>query len=710
MLVLKGQYPLSELLKLDSQFSAEQWLEMRSLWRPLIVFQEHPDILIHTLAGTYLPPHERTILRTIHLGAGETIIIGSRGTAKTSAAALYMAATGAVLPRRTSVWLAATGFRGGQTTFLDLGRWLKGGWDSQEQEVPFVRASIPRTPDPLNKSQNFWSIEFDSFSRAITLPTKDEDAIRGNRGNDLYLDEANFFQRELIDRVAIPFLNVKSDMRHGGEHAQSNRVIYMTTIDYGWRPFQERVQAARAGLERDVQCRKAMLAGNWALVDDLESKGTLAKQFIKFDYTDVLIREKLRTRDGRVLNVTWPDQEIRPFLDKKGIPFTEKDPETGKILKFGSPCRYYRTYAIAKDELERDLRDGSVDEASWKAEQRNIVDTAVGDVFPNQLIDEVACSGDRYLLSYDECGQAWQEAHPDGLDYVPPVLLECTDPCVLGVDYAPISDFCAFVVIRVGPLAEGDFNPMTHTGRTKWSNVIWAEQHRQMTNYEAAEKVRELRKRYNLVYFHDGVQVRDDWDACRAIGLDMRGGGSGVRDELAYINSKELTPGQRRIIDPLDTDERIQGFMVDQNSKVDPMLDAIMPSDSLNDRLVTYVRGQFETEQLYLPKYLHESARPTLTRETHVGYEASRILVHQLRKVRQEPGKNYRTFYMDGDTAQDRNKKDLFSALLYAAKQLRAHQIRLAQIENTPPPMAAAITRVNRGGGRNVQFYNFRIR
>jgi hypothetical protein len=157
-----------------------------------------------------------------------------------------------------------------------------------------------------------------------------------------------------------------------------------------------------------------------------------------------------------------------------------------------------------------------------------------------------------------------------------------------------------------------------------------------------------------------------------------------------------LSPDQIRIYDPLDADERVQAFATD--SKALPMLDAIYPSDQLNDRLVEFTVGQMTQSQLYLPKDIPESERP-FDVKLDVGYSGTKILSHQLRALQQKPTKNFRTFYMKGDAEQTSNKKDLWAAFIYAAKQLRAHTIRQRMIEDTPPPIGAVITRLG-GGGR----------
>lgn len=398
------------------------------------------------------------------------------------------------------------------------------------------------------------------------------------------------------------------------------------------------------------------------------------------------------------MRIHWPNPKIHLMSDPDGIPFTELDAE-GFIKQDGSPVKYYPTYPIDKESLERTLRNGTMDQGSWLAEQRNIVDAAVGDVYPHSVLDAATCAGDRCIIRYKDLPTSWQEAHSkDGADYVAPVLWKCSDPCVIGVDYAPTNDFCAFVVIRLGPLAKGEFNPKTHTGRTDWSNVIWVEQHRKMTGLEAADKIRALLERYHVVYFHEPY-LQDTWKMARGIGLDMRGGGSTVRDELAYIGDDVIQSGKTRILDPLDKDDRIVRFMAEPGVK--PMLDTIHPTDNLNDLLVEFTLGQMQQRRLFIGKYLDRMDRPKGQPELAIGYDAVKALDHQLRKLRQKPTKTARHFYMEGNTAIDTNKKDLWAAFIYAAKQARAHIIRQRQANETAPPMGAIVTRIGAGRKRN---------
>lgn len=633
------------------------------------------------------------MLYTAHLGAPTTVYVCSRGTSKSAVVdVLYASYRALFFPKRKGVTLSAGGFRGGQLLYDDAEKWINGAWFDQESGLEFIRNSVVYDKVVL-RQQNYWRIDFTSASHLMTVPTNDPEKIRGIRGNDLYVDEANFTDLELMSKVADSFLNVLGDFKTGGENAATNSVFYTTTIDYGWRDFQKTANAAYEGMARDYAALAAIKKGDDTLYEEFRRKGLLQSTYVSFDYTDTIVRRQVETRDGRKLEIVWPDQTRRFKRDIRGLPFTVRG-ENGRFQMQGVPVEIITTYPINRN-VEDKLLTGETPEAIWLAEQRNVVDTSTGDVYPHHTVDAASCKGARYILAHEDCGPEWKKKYPDpDTHFVPPVMWSCSDPCVLGVDYAPGSrDFSAFVVIRVGPLADGEFDPVTGLGRTPWSNVIWAEQHRMTSHADVANKIREFKDRYNLVFYHDAHET-DTWKLCRAVGLDMRGGGSGVRDELVHINKQSLGAEEYRIYDPLDPDERVQAFATDQRSL--PMLDAIYPSDQLNDRLVEFTLGQMTQKLLYIPKDIPESERP-FDVKIDIGYNGAKILAHQLRALQQKPTKNFRQFFMKGDTEQASNKKDLWAAFIYAAKQMRAHVIRQRMIEDTPPPIGAVVTRI---GGR----------
>jgi hypothetical protein len=681
---------LREVLK-GPDLSAEEALEMRMLAPAVIRMQEHPDMAIELLTGIVVPPHQRTMLFQENLGSSTNLHIDSRGTSKsTTIDGLAAVHNGICYANRDGVLLHGGGFRGGQMLFNETQRWLEGGWDSQLQEAPFFAAAI-KNPKIVTRQASYWEISFESHSKYTTLPTNDPDRILGMRAKALRIDEANITDPQLIEKTAVPFLNVKGDFRHGGAYAAANTLSFTTTIDFTFRPFQKYIRSALNAIELDFAAYKAMRKGDLVRYREHARAGLCRYTYTSFDYSDLLIRRTLTFQDGRRFQVQWPNADIPLTYLMSGIPFTERGPD-GVMKKESEPVEVYSSYPVNLESVEGPLRDGAADEATWKAEQRNIADAAAGDVYPHHVVDAASCFGDRYILPFDRLSDEWKRVHADTQrDYTPPVLWRCTDPCVLGIDYAGGDrDFTAYTVIRIGPMADGVFNPMTHHGKTPWSNVIWCEQHHISSHDDVRAKLHGLLERYNIVYFLDKHET-DTWTACRGVGLDMRGGGQGVRDSLVYINDQVVPDGSFRIYDPLDKDDRVQGFATDPGAK--PMLDTIWPQDTLNEKLVEFTKGQLETNLLYLPKYLQPSERGS-ERALDPAYEASKLLTQQLRKLQQELTARARRFYMPGNKETVEGKKDLWSSFIYAGKQLRAHLIRLQLVSDRKPPMGGVISRI----------------
>lgn len=694
--------PLREILQ-GPDVPAELQAFAATVMPFIVSWTEWPDVAIEQWSGIFTAPTQRLMMHQHHRGAAENVNVSSRGTAKSATiCVLYDTYLTIVSDRRKHVMLNGTGYRGGVMMFSDIERWVAGGWDSQREELPFLAACAKRrtgtSKNFVQRGPNWQLIETESYSSLATYPTTDEDSIRGIRGHVLFIDEANIFEPTVLAKVVEPFTNVLGDFEHGGAKAQANAIHYTSTIDYAWRPFQDRVRAARDGVARDYEAHLSRQRGDEVRYAALERQGLHDFTYTSFDYTDCLIPEEITTRDGRRFLVRYPNPKIEAVHDPHGIPFSIRRPD-GRLQLEGAPGKYYRTYPTNKVDIERKLLTGQVDESMWLAEQRNVVDTATGDVYPHNVLERVSCEREP-MIAWKNCSAAWKAAHKEWEEgYSPTVLFRCTDPVVIGIDYAGGErDFCAFVVIRVGPLAEGEFNPFTGHGRTGWSNVIWCEQQRQMSHGKVAEKLYELMERYpNLAWHYDPVED-DTWKLCRAVGLDMKGGGTGVRDALVFIDKEHPPPGKQRILDPLDQDSRIQAFLKDPKSL--KILDAIQPSDMLNDRCVEFTKGQMGVGQLWLPRWLDGSER-AFGSELEPSYAGQKVLLHQLRKIQQKPTKNYRMFFMPGSEELPEGKKDLFSAFLYAAKQLRAHLIRHQMIVDVPPPTSARRTQIGRKRGRH---------
>jgi hypothetical protein len=103
-----------------------------------------------------------------------------------------------------------------------------------------------------------------------------------------------------------------------------------------------------------------------------------------------------------------------------------------------------------------------------------------------------------------------------------------------------------------------------------------------------------------------------------------------------------------------------------------------------------------EQKLLYIGKYISKTARTRGDRRLDPGFEGVNGLNYQLRRIKSEPGANWRRFFVEGDTVKTTNKKDYWAAFIYAAKQARAHLIRARTVESATPPTGALVAHINR--------------
>lgn len=667
----------------------------RWLW----VMRNQPWHAAYWMTGVFLPPHERYWLSVYFADYKENNVLASRGTSKSFTHSSFAAPLKAALFKNlTILCLSNSGFRGGKELFKDAERLVLGQLKSQQPPGAFLHSSVDnKTNRVIQKEPSLWTIAYKSQSRYSTAPTNDPVQLRGLRATEIQIDERAFMDDEIPQKIIRPMLVVGGDFRRTATGADKNKMFQISTIDFTIRGWWNELQVAHR-LQRDEYAAwQARREGDWKEHDRLmdENEGELRSasfSYSRFDYTDLLIPEVITSYDGeRRYRVEYP-------LDE-GI--SRED-----ILKYDQQdgVAYFYTYPVDKKSLEEGLRNGTVDEEIWLAEQRNIPVSASGNVFDHDLIQKVA----ERPISVD--GKKRKNDDEDGDDFYAPVMYTCGDPCVIGVDVARESDETSLIVIRLGEMAEGDFSPFIpiyddqgrwKLGRTDWNHICWAESWKKLEAADVAAKIRDLKKRYHVIASAE----------IGGIAMDKRGGGSAVRDELGNPkpnvidgkadpnwNSKDIL----KIFDPEDTEGFAHYSAMDDPRQYWNGLRLVATQNQDNIEWTFGARGLMQVRKLYIGYWMAPSKwagekgllnpmgepdrfNPEY-RKWEVGYNGIRRLKSQLLRLQTKvTEQGVMRFVMPGDRSKEEGKKDLWAGMIYAVKLAREHL--LTKTKDAPVPM-----------------------
>lgn len=679
------------------------------LWR----FRLQPSHAAHYLTGVFLPPHERLWLRIYFADYKSTDVLASRGTSKSYTHSSMAAVLKCSLYKGiATLVLSASGFRVGKELFKDSERMVRGELRSQRLPGDFLRQSIS-APRIVARDPSIWTIPFRSTSRSSTAPTNNADQLRGLRATEVQIDERAFMDDVIPQQIIRPMLIVGQDFRRAATGGDKNKIVQVSTIDFTSRGWWKELEVATSLQRAEYDAWKARKRGDWDEHDRLmaDNNGRLESasfSYSRVDYTDLIIPENIDTRDGQHrYKVNYPRE--------KGISKSD-------LLKYDKRTQKteYFTYPVDKAGLEQPLIDGTVDEDIWLAEQRNQPISTEGNVFPFELIQKIA---ERPIYTSKDSPKSKRKKVDDDDDdptheeYFAPLLYECGDPCILGVDIARESDDTAFTVIRIGELADAEFDPfMPQTddrgrpviGRTPWNHICWAESWPHLTHDTVALKIRDMFTRYNII----NAPSRDSkFPMIGGIAMDLRGGGSAVRDEL----------GNPR--------PRVEDGVADPNFDWDSVLKIYDPSD-VNGyghyaglpnttgywsglRLITSdnqdnldwtfgMKGLMQRNKLFLA-YWQSSSRwaaekglvgPNGSPERdhpeyqkwQVGYNGILKLKYQLLRIQKKVSEQGTTrFFMPGDRTKDKGKKDLWASSIYVTSLLREYVKEETKIGRTAP-------------------------
>lgn len=681
-------------------FHQERQIVLNVYGKTLWMLRHLPSHAAHWLAGVYLPPHERLWLGIMFSEYKENNIIASRGTSKSFTHASLAAPLYDTLHKNsTTLVVSASGFRGGKLLFEDVERLFRGQLRSQRPHGDFLGRCIGANTAGkiVTRQPDMWQINHKALGRTLTIPTNNADTMRGIRATTVIVDERNTFDGEVVQKVIRPMLNVGKDFRHTATGLGQNKVFQVSTIDYTFRDWYPEIVFQTALAQREYDAHAARNAGDWETYDTLMDKDkgalkTASFSISRIDYTDLIIPTEILDGDD-VYEVNLPL-----------APGTVKDDVC--MYDYRDECHYWYLYPVDKKGLEDPYLDGTMDEDLWMAEQRNVFIAASGNVYPHELIVK---SSDKPIYRSGHVPNSTQQD-----DYHAPVMYTCADPCVIGLDYARESDEFAIIVIRLGPLSTRDFDAsMSESdsqgrpflGKTDWSNVIWAESSRHVTATEAANKIRMLKTRYNII----NVPTIGG-----GMGMDKGGGGSAVRDQLAIPTPPVINGAPdpnweepQIIFDPDDADYA-HFFNYNNPDKYWSGLELIKATNESNLSSTMSSKAMLQKEQLYIGYYEAPSqwakrmgfintlggvddSNP-LYHATLVGYKGMSRLKSQLVRLQNKVTETgLMRFVMPGKKELEESKKDLYSAFIYACYMARHHLVGITKDGMNDPPTAKPI-------------------
>ncbi len=370
--------------------------------------------------------------------------------------------------------------------------------------------------------------------------------------------------------------------------------------------------------------------------------GTL--QFEDDDYTKELEEYKRLIQKGSedhlVIKFVYPDAFDEA---KSGEKYVYNSEYFNKKLKYwGTP------YKIKVDNIERELAKITTDIESWRAEYLCEPMRSAGDYYPFELVQSCV---NTHVYTDNE-----YMAVPDSdiMQFLKPGT-SIDDPCILGVDCAREHDMTAFVVMRVGQLSEKPWDRETQEGKTKFSNIVWAYCRKHMHDQESAILI------YKILDMYPNIVV---------VAMDKRGGGSGVRDQLYHtvkdgkIKDDKGNPAQVEILyDPEDDEEGgiatlLKGRRGERIS-INDRLRLVTYTDMDNTLVNRGMRNAMADGQFFFSGGDEELRDSEL-----IGIrDYINMIPRQFRMIQTKPTKNWVKFEVPNS---DKNKKDLYSATIYA--------------------------------------------
>lgn len=564
------------------------WEEKFKMLFMVWYFRQYPTTFIRAIMGIKLAPHQQICIdkawRTTHM-----IWQLSRGMAKTFMGATMDGALGCLYRSYKVQCTAGGSFKQTEQTFDYLESIVRGEVLGQE-EKHFIDKLLPKTGKVVTKQPSNWLSKIGtSVIRGLAI----KGGNRGFRGNMLELGEANDIERDAVDKILRPFLNVKYDPMN-----------------------QDRNRKTLVPQMRDKRKLENFLLMSGTISYDFTYYYSLIKEYIK--------KMEDGDPDYGYLEFNFEDT----YLGKQTIEPGEQ-PEIDIFF-----------YGMDLKEILAPLNENNTSYESWLAEQKNVPIATEGKFFPPQLIFT----------------QSWKRKDGEDAQLCP--RIRSNGICFMGVD----------------PMAGSKKGQKTETKNAEFaitiielfSNYAGVVHCFGQTGVEPGEGTRLI------------LNYLEQFPNIVSIDLDMRGGGTPVRDNL-----RNGLLGNIPIIDPTDPDNE-HYTNINTAKPHRPILRLVAPTDEYNTTenelmrnairmgqlLIPYTaHGQFDYDRdLKIPQYADMTEQ-----EIEKLYKDIHIMKTQMTCVETEPTRNYLSFSVRS------GQKDRYSSMLYASAGLRRYLLENAK-------------------------------
>lgn len=554
----------------------------------LLFYRHHEVLAVRDLLGINLAPHQRIDLRLMWRSNASNIFrVFGRGLSKTFDLSVYLLLRAMLYSGSKLLPLGGGGFRQGKIILNEIERIIKGELNGQSSNgfaLNMIDIGNKKSfSNLIHKDPDMWYIKLTNGSQIATAPIGQKgDAIRGFRAHVSAVDERKEMSKEIKQKIVKPFSIIGQSVVTD-DNVPDNVHIDSGTIEYEEDDYtQEYYEALRRVYDGDK---------SYAV--------------IKFVYADAF-------------QVAYDDNykyDSKYFLHK---------------------MKQWKTrYNILVDKIEDDLENATTDIESWRSEYLCEPMRATGDFYSFNIIKNAS---KKKIYTDEEYFQ--METDDDVFQFLAPQKEFYSDPCILGIDVARENDLTAFVIIRLGAHAVGDFDKRMQSGHTEYNNIIWAYQEPNMHDPEVAIKIYNILEKFNIV----------------RIAMDKRGGGTGVRDQLYHV-VKDGKVNANIIYDPEDDGNNgIATLMHGQDGS--PILRLLTYSDEDNTKVNRAIRTAMENGRLFFSG--GDELRDDGLKD--IQYYINTIQ-KQFKMIKTKPTKNWQHFYTENPK---KYHKDLYSATIYA--------------------------------------------